>query len=64
MIYRCFELDPTRERDSDETIYEHLAKKYGMSIEQAKANTENVVRMAQQAGLQYNMDSLDFNQHL
>lgn len=58
MIYRCFELDPTRERDSDETIYEHLAKKYGMSIEQAKANTENVVRMAQQAGLQYNMDSL------
>ena len=58
VIYRCFELDPTRERDSDETIYEHLAKKYGMSIEQAKANTENVVRMAQQAGLQYNMDSL------
>ncbi|PSL35179.1 DSBA-like thioredoxin domain-containing protein [Planomicrobium soli] len=35
-----------------------LAKKYGMSIEQAKANTENMVRMANELGLDYQMDTL------
>ncbi len=58
VIYRCFELDPTKERDIKENIYEGLAKKYGMSIEQAKANTQNMVRMAKEAGLDFQMDTL------
>jgi predicted DsbA family dithiol-disulfide isomerase len=45
-------------RDIKENIYEALAKKYGMSIEQAKASTQNVVQMAKEAGLDYNMDTL------
>jgi predicted DsbA family dithiol-disulfide isomerase len=58
VIYRCFELDPTKERDIKENIYEGLAKKYGMSIEQAKANTQNMVQMAKEAGLDFQMDTL------
>jgi predicted DsbA family dithiol-disulfide isomerase len=58
VTYRCFELDPTIERDVKENIYEALAKKYRMSIDQAKANTENMVRMAKEAGLDFQMDTL------
>jgi predicted DsbA family dithiol-disulfide isomerase len=46
------------ERDVNESTYEMLAKKYGMSIEQAKANTQNVERMAKEVGLDYHFDTL------
>ncbi len=58
MTYRCFELDPTASRDIKENIYEVLAKKYGMSIAQSKANTERMVQMAKDVGLNYQMDTL------
>lgn len=58
VIYRCFELDPSMGRDVKENMYEMLARKYGMSIEQAKANTQNVVQMAKEVGLDYQMDTL------
>lgn len=45
-------------RDIKENIYEALAKKYGMSIAQAKANTQNVVQMAKETGLDYQMDTI------
>ena len=45
-------------RDVKETMYEMLAKKYGMSIAQAKANTDRVVQMAKEVGLDYHMDTL------
>ncbi|SFA85235.1 Predicted dithiol-disulfide isomerase, DsbA family [Bacillus sp. UNCCL13] len=46
------------ERDINENIYEKLAKKYGMSLAQAKANAQNVVQMAKEAGLDFQMDTL------
>ncbi|MFJ5761947.1 DsbA family oxidoreductase [Neobacillus sp. NPDC093182] len=58
VTYRCYELDPTMGRDSKENMYELLAKKYGMSIAQAKANTERVVQMAKEVGLDYQMDTV------
>jgi predicted DsbA family dithiol-disulfide isomerase len=58
VTYRCFELDPTIKKDIKENIYEALAKKYGMSIDQAKANTQNMVQMAKESGLDYQMDTL------
>jgi predicted DsbA family dithiol-disulfide isomerase len=45
-------------RDSKENMYEALSRKYGMSIAQAKANTERVVQMAKEVGLDYQMDTL------
>lgn len=58
MTYRCFELDPTVGREIKENIYEALTKKYGMSIAQAKANTQRMVQMAKEVGLDYQMDTL------
>jgi predicted DsbA family dithiol-disulfide isomerase len=46
------------ERDIKENIYEKLAHKYGMSIATAKANTQNMVRMAKEVGLDYQMNTL------
>ena len=51
-------MDPTIGRDIQENIYEKLSKKYGMSLEQAKANTQNMVQMAKEVGLDYQMDTL------
>ena len=58
VTYRCFELDPTLERDIKDNMYEMLAKKYNMSIEQAKANTQNMIHMAKEVGLDYQIDTL------
>ncbi|WP_428912577.1 DsbA family oxidoreductase [Niallia sp. Krafla_26] len=58
VTYRCFELDPTMGKDVKESMYETLAKKYGMSVAQAKANTDNVAKMAKEVGLDYHMDTL------
>ncbi|QHJ72397.1 DsbA family oxidoreductase [Planococcus halotolerans] len=58
VTYRSFELDPKMNREVKENMYEKLASKYGMSIEQAKANTQNMVEMANEVGLDYQMDTL------
>jgi predicted DsbA family dithiol-disulfide isomerase len=58
VIYRSFELDPTMKRDVPYNIYEKLSGKYGMSIEQAKANVQNMVRMAKDIGLDFQFDTL------
>ncbi|WP_353050075.1 DsbA family oxidoreductase [Bacillus sp. ISL-41] len=58
VTYRCFELDPNMKRDIDYNMYEALSKKYGMSIAQAKASTQNMVQMAKESGLEYNIDTL------
>ncbi|WP_174732499.1 DsbA family protein [Mesobacillus harenae] len=58
VVYRSFELDPTAKRDIKENIYEKLASKYGMSIGQAKANTDNMVQMAKSIGLDYQMETM------
>ncbi|MBD8069086.1 DsbA family oxidoreductase [Bacillus sp. PS06] len=58
VVYKCFELDPTSERDINYSIYESLSKKYGMSIDQAKANTNNMVQMAKELGLDYQFDTM------
>jgi predicted DsbA family dithiol-disulfide isomerase len=57
-MYRCFELDPTMERDNKQNMYEKLAQKYGMSIATAKANTENMVQMGKEAGVDFQFDTL------
>lgn len=51
-------MDPTIGTDIKENMYEKLAQKYGMSIEQAEANTQNMVQMAKESGLDYQMDTL------
>ncbi|MDK2941603.1 MAG: hypothetical protein PWP56_1116 [Acetobacterium sp.] len=50
--------DPNAKKHYDENINQLLAKKYGMSIEQAIAANANVVNAAKDVGLDFNFDKL------
>ena len=56
-----------RQQTSDKLMKEVLAKKYGMSVEEAKKMTDNVVDQAKSVGLNYNFDVMTpantFNAH-
>lgn len=56
VIYRSYELNPNAPRDTDQTTYDSLANKYGMSVQEAKSMTENVVAQARTVGLSYDFD--------
>lgn len=58
LIFRSFELDPNSKKKFDENIHEIIAKKYGISIEQAKASNNQIVAQAKAIGLNYNFDDL------
>ncbi len=46
------------ERDVGKNMYEKLAEKYGMSLEQAKSNCRNIEQMASEVGLNYQFDTM------
>jgi len=58
VVFRSFELDPNAKRDNKVNMYEMLAGKYGMSMEQAKAQTEGIQQQAQAEGLEYHFDKM------
>lgn len=53
-----FELDPNYEGANGETVAEHIAAKYGISVAEAQANNKRVVDMASSVGLNYNFDTM------
>ncbi|MEB6549862.1 DsbA family oxidoreductase [Heyndrickxia sporothermodurans] len=58
IAYRSYELDPNASKNNKLNIHEALAKKYGMSIEQAKEANENIGEQAAEIGLTYKFDSM------
>ncbi|WP_341300715.1 DsbA family oxidoreductase [Lysinibacillus sp. FSL H8-0500] len=58
LIYKSYQLDPTTPVDSNVTVYESLAKKYGMSLEKAQEMTEGVTARAKEVGLNYDFSDL------
>ena len=58
LIYKSYQLDPNTPSDSNKTMHEVLAVKYGMSIEKAKEMTQGVAARAQEVGLTYNFDDM------
>jgi predicted DsbA family dithiol-disulfide isomerase len=56
--YRSFELDPTAKKDYDYDVHEMLAKKYGMSRDQAVQMNVNLGQQATAVGLQFNFDTI------
>jgi protein disulfide-isomerase len=57
MEWKSFQLDPTIPKMEERVdVYQYLADKKGMTLEQSKAMHENVVQMAKNAGLEYNFD--------
>jgi len=57
-IFKSFELDPGAERDMGIDVHDMLAKKYGMTREQAKANGQQVAAQAASIGLTYHFDTM------
>ena len=67
IIWKSFELDPNAPVNSELDIYDTLAKKYGRDRQWAQQMNANMVQMASEAGLDYNMDDVkptnSFNAH-
>ena len=58
LIFKSFELDPNAKKKFDGNIHEIIARKYGISIEQAKASNNQIIEQAKAIGLNYNFDNL------
>jgi predicted DsbA family dithiol-disulfide isomerase len=56
VVFKSFELDPNISRDGNPGTHDMLASKYGMSREQAVANTNNLTEQAKTLDLDYYMD--------
>jgi predicted DsbA family dithiol-disulfide isomerase len=56
VIWRSFELDPNAPRRREGNQVEHLARKYGMTIEEAQDRRDQLARIAAQAGLEFRFD--------
>jgi predicted DsbA family dithiol-disulfide isomerase len=56
VIWRSFELDPRAPRDTGEDAVDRLARKYGMSRDEALAAQARVTGQAEQEGLVYRLD--------
>jgi len=54
--FRSFELDPGRERRTDEPLDRMLAGKYGVSLEQARGMNDRVTRLAAEEGIPFRLD--------
>lgn len=61
VIWRSYQLDPDAPTHSDKSMDEVLAKKFGTSIAQVKTMQERIIRTAAEAGLEYHMDKVQFN---
>jgi predicted DsbA family dithiol-disulfide isomerase len=57
MVFKSFELDPNADSSARKSEIEMLAGKYGMSLEQAKGMTENVVQQAAAVGLHFTFEN-------
>lgn len=56
IVYKSFELAPDAPVDGNPSVYDMLSSKYGMSHEQAVANTNNITMQAKELGLDYYFD--------
>jgi predicted DsbA family dithiol-disulfide isomerase len=56
VTWRSFQLDPEAPAIREHTATEHLAAKYGMSVEQAEASHAQMTELAAQEGLEYHFE--------
>jgi predicted DsbA family dithiol-disulfide isomerase len=60
VVWRAFELDPAAPSELDPAIshVERIAKKYGMTVEQARRNSDRLVQVARGEGLAFDFERL------
>ena len=56
VVWRSFELDPKAPAEREGDLAEHLARKYGMSVEQARASQAQLTETAAGEGLHFRFD--------
>jgi predicted DsbA family dithiol-disulfide isomerase len=56
VMWRSFQLDPQAPRERGHSSAEHLAAKYGMSVEQAESTNAQMTELAASEGLEYHLD--------
>jgi len=56
VTWRSFELDPEAPKQRDGDLAEHLAHKYGMSVDQARASQAQMTETAAGEGLEFRFD--------
>ena len=56
VVWRSFELDPEAPAERQGTLAEHLAGKYGMSVDQARASQAQLTETAAGEGLEFRFD--------
>jgi predicted DsbA family dithiol-disulfide isomerase len=56
LTWRSFQLDPSAPPERKHSSAEHLASKYGMSVEQAEKANAEMTEMAAGEGLEYHLD--------
>ncbi|MEU2153482.1 DsbA family oxidoreductase [Streptomyces sp. NPDC019396] len=59
VVHRSFELDPHRAKGESAPVIEMLAKKYGRTVEEARAMEEHVAAAARAEGLGYRTEGRD-----
>lgn len=60
VCFKSFELDPNAPDVPEKTLYEMLAKKFQISIAEAKQMNERIGAMGQEIGLQLNFDRIQY----
>ena len=56
VVWRSFELDPHAPPEREHSSAEHLAGKYGMTVEQAEGTNAQMTALAASEGLEYHLD--------
>jgi len=56
VVWRSYELDPRAPRRREGDPVERLARKYGLSVDQARAAQQRITRLAAAEGLEYRLD--------
>lgn len=57
VAFRSFELDPLASNDAQENVWTVLARKYGISLDEARRMTDGVARQAAAEGLLFRFES-------
>src|SRR5579862_4892376 len=58
VIWKSYELNPEAEKNYPGVFYDYLAEKFHTTPEQARKMNQRVIKMAEDAGLHYNMDAI------
>lgn len=58
LVFKSYQLSPDSEVDINKSIYEVMAERRDISVEQAKENMQNPVNQAKEFGLELNFDTV------